>query len=363
MESKSLLGKNMSKLFFLEVKKERLQHIVKLKENIYMPIKSEDIINKVKKNSNVEEISFNHFVEGMFYVLGIDKNFKYNEQYKEIILNIKESTSFIKGKIFRELESEDFDKKTNFEDAYILLKGLLEIESNEDNFEKTLSLVDVLRRENSAFKDEELEVIEKAKEANNENPVPWLYEAMVKKDDQDFQKSYFCLNTYVSMGGNVSSEIDLIKSSVKNAYDYDQGKLLLYEVPSEALKYLLPLLEQFSDDSSLYYYVAVAYRNLKDHETAIFYLEQALTLDNGFIDVVNELGINYASLDNIEKAILYFRKAFEATRSVEICSNLVMCYINIGDVEQAKLHLEIAKKLDPKDEIVLEIEKSMKKLK
>ena len=33
-----------------------------------------------------------------------------------------------------------------------------------------------------------------------------------------------------------------------------------------------------------------------------------------------------------------------------------MCYINLGDKENANLNLDIAKKLDPEDEIVKEID-------
>ena len=75
------------------------------------------------------------------------------------------------------------------------------------------------------------------------------------------------------------------------------------------------------------------------------------------IEVINEFGINYACLENYEMAIQYFRKAFEVTKSIEICTNLVMCYINVKNIEQAKIHLDIAKKIDAKDEIVIQLEK------
>ena len=34
-----------------------------------------------------------------------------------------------------------------------------------------------------------------------------------------------------------------------------------------------------------------------------------------------------------------------------------MCYLNIGDEEEAKLHYELAKKLNPEDEIVKDLER------
>ena len=58
-------------------------------------------------------------------------------------------------------------------------------------------------------------------------------------------------------------------------------------------------------------------------------------------------------------AIQYFRKAFEVTKSIEICTNLVMCYLNVKDFEQARIHLDIAKKIDAKDEIVIQLENQL----
>ena len=66
--------------------------------------------------------------------------------------------------------------------------------------------------------------------------------------------------------------------------------------------------------------------------------------------------MNYACVGEYEEAIKYFKKAFEASKEVEICTNIVMCYINLGDKENANLNLDIAKKLDPEDEIVKEID-------
>ena len=73
----------------------------------------------------------------------------------------------------------------------------------------------------------------------------------------------------------------------------------------------------------------------------------------------NELGLNYACVHNYEEAVKYFKKAFEASNEVGICTNIVMCYINLGDKEQAKEYLEKAKKIDSSDEIVIELDQML----
>ena len=77
--------------------------------------------------------------------------------------------------------------------------------------------------------------------------------------------------------------------------------------------------------------------------------------------MVVELGLNYACLGEYEEALIYFKKSFEASRDVEICTNIIMCYINLKDMKNAKLHLAIAKELNSEDEIVKEIENLISK--
>ena len=79
------------------------------------------------------------------------------------------------------------------------------------------------------------------------------------------------------------------------------------------------------------------------------------------LEVINELGVNYACLGDFETAIKYFKKGFEASKDVEICTNIVMCYLNLGDKENAKLHLDIAKKLNSEDDVVVELDRILAK--
>lgn len=80
------------------------------------------------------------------------------------------------------------------------------------------------------------------------------------------------------------------------------------------------------------------------------------------VEPINELGINYAYLGDFENALKCFKKAFEATRDIEICTNIIMCYLNLNKLEEAKKHLNIAKAIDKDDEVLVDIERYMKNL-
>lgn len=351
MDVKSRFADKLSEILFLEVKKEKIKRIfnTEILEDIYLPVKSSNIVDNVKSQKDMDQIPLSFFIEGMVYILGADENFRFNNEYKTMLLNIKDAILFTKSKIALNV------KEKKYEDAYILLKGLLNIDDSVEVYDKIIIMAEELRNKDKSYKEEELEIIEKAK-VKEGYPLPYFYEAIIRREEGDFQKALFCINNYIAKGGEQTVEVTELKESLKLVIDYEMGKEILFEQPKEALKLLLPLLQDFGNDATLYYYIAVAYRILENFEKAIYYLNEALSIDSNIVEVVNELGINYASLGNFENAIAYLRKAFEVTKSVEICTNLIMCYLNSGDVESARKHLDIAKKLDPKDEIVVQLE-------
>lgn len=355
MSTKAVFSEKLSKLLFLEVKKETIKKVfnINIDENLSMPIKAANIVNNVQKGDEFNNIDVVLFIEGMFYLLGADENFKYNEVYKQILIGKPESINYIKGQIYKLVKAEEY------EEAYIYLKGLTSIESNKENFSKLLTIIDNLRLKNKLYKDEELSIIQKAKYIEG-YAEPFLYEALIKKEEDDYENAIVALNSYLSKNGEKTEAIINLMSDLKNLNAYSIGRELLEKEPLEALKHLVPLLDEFDENAQLYYDIALAYRMLQNHQQAIYYLFEALRLDNELIEVINELGINYACLGEYEKALQYFKKAFEATKSIEICTNIIMCYYNLKDIVQAKLHLEVAKKINSKDEVIIKLEKLLK---
>lgn len=359
MNLKLYFSEKLSKILFVEISKDKLQEIFKISsgETIYMPIKSDSIIQKVKEGETLEDIPMSFFVESMFYVIGADEQFKYNIIYMEILKNMPKSADYIKGVIFKEIKSD------KLEDAYLLLKGLSTIEATTEIYEKLFKLLENLKTLEPLYNEEEHNLISQAKSDLLNSSLPYYYECFLFKSEGKFDAALLSLISYIEKGGELTPDISDLKHSLENAVKYDEGKKLVNVSPAEALKLLLSLIDEFADDAELFYYIAMSYRVLKNYDKAIYYLNEARTIDSNFVEVVNELGVNYACLGNYTVAVKYFRKAFEVTKSVEICTNLIMCYIDMGDLTSARNHFELAKKLAPKDEIVLSLEKVLNKKK
>ena len=59
----------------------------------------------------------------------------------------------------------------------------------------------------------------------------------------------------------------------------------------------------------------------------------------------------------MKKQLNILEKPLKHQEKLKYVLILVMCYINLNDMKNAKLNLDIAKKLNPEDEIVKEIDK------
>ncbi|AJA47764.1 hypothetical protein CPAST_c16940 [Clostridium pasteurianum DSM 525 = ATCC 6013] len=353
MKTKVDFKEKVSKLIFLEFKKESILNIFKINvnENLHLPVRPLRVADKVKKGEKFEKIPVSFFIEGMFYVLGGDDKFKFNDDYINILnKNSEEAVKYVKGIIFDEV------KGGSYEDSYILLKGLLKIEKSEENYDKSIMILENLRKIDKSFEQEELDLLDEAEKLKGYYK-PYFYKAVIYYEEKKYDDSWFYINNYIEKSKDNSKQVLEIKHVLSNIREYDKGKSLIHDKPKEALMHLIPLLDEFSNDALLNFYIAVAYRVLGNYEKAIYYLNEAVAIDSSIVEVINELGLNYAALNNFGMAIKYLRKAFEATKSIEVCTNLVMCYLNNGDTKQAKLHYDIAKKINPKDEIVLELHK------
>jgi len=354
---KTMYKDKLSKILFLEMNKDGFKKSINIPENVefkndelYMPISAEYVAANANDEIKINNLPIYYFIEGMFITFGADKNIRYSDDYGTILSYIPDCEECVKSLI------ADRIKKDRLEDAYILLKGLYIYTKEEEILTKLLAVGETIRQNDSSFSELLLEDIDECKKSFKKAPEPYLYSALILKDKGDYKGAEVEINEYDNKGGEKTPEIEKIVTDISNISHFEKAIDYLKEEPKKAIELLLPLCEEFKENPLVYYYLGIGYRRIENYEKAIYYLQESISLESGSLEVVNELGMNYASIGAYEEAIKYFRKAFEASKEVEICTNIIMCYINLGDKEQAKLNLDIAKKLAPNDEIVIEID-------
>lgn len=359
IEFKEKLGK----MLFLEMDIEGFKRTISMPEyvrfnnkELYLPIIADHLTANANNEMKLKNLPIYYFIEGMFAAIGLDENLKYNEDYEIILDYIKDTESCIKGLI------SDKINKDKLLDGYILLKGYYRYSKDIEAMKKMLLVGESLREKDTGFTDILLDDIKYCEENSLKIKEAYLYKAIILRDKTDFKGARVAIHEFINNGGNVTDDIKILIDDVENISTYEKAIELIKEEPAKTVGMLLGLLDKFDKNPLIYYYLAVAYRRLEDYDNAITYLKESIKIESGILEVVVELGMNYACINDFESALVYFKKAFEASRDVEICTNIIMCYINMNKLEDAKQHLEIAKKLNKDDEIVKEIEEMFKKL-
>ena len=315
MDYKAKIKEKMSKLLFLEMNKDGFKENIGIpsyvtfkNKDLYLPISSEYISSNINDEIKIKNLPIYYFIEGMFTAIGADENLRFNEDYELILDYIKDTENCIKSLISKRIE----DKR--YLDAYLLLKGYYTYSKDLDVMKRILLVGETIREEDSSFKDLLLEDIDYCINNNLKIAEPYLYQAIVLKNDGDFKAARVAINEYLNKGGKVTKEVEIIKADIQNISDYENAIEYLAEDPAKSIEILLRLAEEFEENPLIYYYLGIGFRKLEDYNQAIYYLKESVKRESGILEVIVELGLNYACINEFEEAIKLFKKAFEASR-------------------------------------------------
>lgn len=342
-------------LLFLEFNKDKAAEVFnapeldKIEGDLFIPINPEFLVKEINESNSLNDLPLAEFITGMTYSLGADPEFKYGNEYVLILKTYDKAVPIVKQKISELVR----DKK--LVDAFILLSGLYEAIGEEEIENALLTVGEELVISDTSYSDNVLSIAEKATE--NGNITGKLIEGSVYRLLGNTEKALRSFTEYVKGGGEVTDELSSEMEALTRNTALDEGYSLILEKPEEALKQLLPMYKTESNNPRYLYSIAVAYRNLENYDKAIYYLEEARAIDSGYIDVLNELGLNYSMLNDYTTAEKYFRAVYEASMDLGPLTNLIITLFNLNKNDEAyNLYLTALRKA-PSDEILKEIKK------
>lgn len=157
---------------------------------------------------------------------------------------------------------------------------------------------------------------------------------------------------------DVEKEIkeELIESLAKiDAHlKFEEGvDLILNERVTEGLELLLTLEDEHDDWWKLLFFIGLGMRFQELYEDAIGYFLKTLLLNSGDIQTMNELGLCYLALGDLEEAEKQYLSAHKLSpENAEIMCNLGIVYLNKGDLDEAQACFKEAKQLNPEDQVI-----------
>ena len=362
------LLKKADELAFITIKNDgdfKLEGYKLPNQGLDVPIKNEVLVKGIKENTAQEGINSMSIADAMIYIMGIDSNFKYNDEYKKFLdalekninLDIRAYMGYMSRKYFEIGESTD---------SLIYLKAL--ISQYPDDIEGMYHYAIVCQELAQQYQ----------KDSDNEGMNNFLLEALDKLErvialDESFALAYYHLGYhYYNQGQYIKAKViweealnlGLDADTVAEIQDnigkmdfkvqYEEGYSLVFQGRSEeALEKLLPLEAEHSDWWNLLFMIGLAYKYMNEIEEAKAYFERILILKPHQVDTMVELGLCEAASYNLEKAIEHFSTAAKIKEDPEILCNLGMAYLNNGELDEAIYYVERAYELNPEDEITV----------
>lgn len=347
MDYNTYLKKEIEKALFIEIGRDipmalRGKEII-LKKGNY-PILPKDVVNIAEDNKD-GGIDLKVIIDGMVYILGCDKDFKYTYLYKEFFINNKQVLSYLINKI-------EENKNTDMKKALVYLNAFSEVDKNKETlYNRIIHLMNMFEKLEYEFLEDEI--------------IKGLEEITLKYPD--FSRPFYHLGEYY-----INKDRDKAKIHLRKCLEFEDTKLdandLLERIKSieeydmaidkvregkgeEVLKTLYVINENQPDNLDAKYYLAVALRQSDQSQKALMVLKD-LSENIERQEVYAEIALNLAALSEFSSAITYFRKALEIKPDeIGIICNIGVCHLSLGEVEEAKKAFSLAHRINPKDEI------------
>ena len=339
------------------------------KEAVELPILLEDLSNKLQKNEQEFMITTEILVKGIAYLLGVDPDFKYREEYIRILENL--SPDIVKALMI--LGNNTFDQGEKIK-GMIFLKGAATVSPNEPkvlfNYAVALlTIVEDLRNEENpdhqknsrervaVFQEEAGKTLEKLIELEMDHALAHYHLGFLYKKDSLFQKAEIIWKKALEFGleEHLEEHVNTLLREIEDLVQYEKGYQKILQGDAVAgLKELLELEERYPEWWNLHFFIGLAYRQQEQYPKAITYFQRVLELEERIPDPYVEIALSFAGLRKYQKAVEYFEKAHQKDpESGEILSNLAMVNLELGNLEKAEQYIEASLEIDPADEITL----------
>lgn len=367
MEQDSILKNKkqefLKKLVFIDLKRKAF-----LGNNqdgvIPVPIYFDDFADGVKTAKYEDSIPMKDIVEGISILLGCDKNFKYKEEYLNIINQADKN-------IYKYIFSLAIQnaQNNNFELAYVLLECISEyfINDNVVKYNKGICLFNMMM--SKKYLEHENEISEEAiklfqLDDPNRKYLGKDYIGLIYFHRKEYDKAYENLEKFITnYDGDKKSPwyIDIL-NKYKRVYNITQFENGVFNFENKkydkALRYFLPILDTNQNWFALLFLIGKCYRAIGSIDEAEKYFSEALKLEKDNPDLNNEIGLCYYIDGEIEKAEKCFKKALEGEPgNIIFLTNMASLYMDLKKFDIALEYIESVLKISPEDEIALKCKK------
>lgn len=329
------------------------------KDGLFVPLLTTELANDIKTKEEDKIITANRIVRGMIYLLGVDSDFKYKDEYIKFLYAVNpDIEDYINFEAVKFADEGKFIESIIFSKALILLNNtnvgyIFNYAINLLNYARE-NLSNKAKTENT-FKKEATIWLENILDIDDGFDLAYYHLGFLYSYNKQFNKAKLYWEKYLELGTNeeLINSTKQILLQIEDQANYEKGyEAVLGGRPQEGLVLLLELEEKYSEWWNLLFFIGLAYRQLLKYEDAITYFDKVIQLEQNQLDTLVELGLCYGGIGNYEQAIELFESALDiGGPNNEILCNLAMVYMEMGDLAKAKEYLDKSLALNSEDEI------------
>lgn len=363
--------KKSDKVSFIELRKGAYIKIGDyiVKDNIPLPIVTNTLIKEVKEGTVEEEFKVSHLIEGVIYILGIDYDFKFKDEYKKILYNYDPKIEdFILYKGFKHIEDKEYDN------GAICFRALTNINNKNINgiFNYALSLENISKdfikkgdkEKSRIFLIESTNQLESILDSTTDFPLVYYKLGYHYRYYEQFLKAKLIWEKYLNLDDddNRLQEIREQLDTITDDVDFEEGINYISKGEySLALERFLRLARKHEKWWNIFYLTGLAYKGIGEYENAIDFFYEAIELDCKDVNVYNELGICLFGVGHINEAIKIFNEGINLDNTdYKILFNRGMTFLQLGIIEKAIEDIETAYRLNPNN---IAVKNQMERLK
>lgn len=353
--------KHTEKISFIELKDNRRLNIegYDINDDIPLPILTEDLIKEIKEGNLEEEISMSNIIDGIIFTLGIDKEFNYTPEYKNILNAYSEEIEeyiFYRG--IRNIEKEKYDI------GAICFRALKSLNPSNVNgiFNYALALESIGKSFFAAEEDDyALKFIDQATleletilDIDDKYPLAYYKLGYHYKFYGQYLKAKLIWNKYLRLDRDELrlQEIRLELENIEDDVNLEAGLTYLSKPNFEkALEEFLKLLPKHEKWWELNYYLGLSYKGLGEYEKALESFQLALEENDQVAEIYNEIGITHISLNKIQEAIEVLSQGISKIEDdYKLLFNRGIAYLHLNNIKKGYEDIKKAVELNPEDE-------------
>ncbi|HHV38735.1 MAG TPA: tetratricopeptide repeat protein [Tepidimicrobium sp.] len=365
--------RKVDQISFIELKKGAFVDVGDyiIEDDIPLPILTETLLREIQEGSIEKEFKVSQLIEGIIYILGIDRDFKYKEQYKKILYSYDPNIEdYILSMGFRYAQEDNYEKGA----IYFRTLTCINKENIQGLFNYALCLENLSRdfinkgdtEKGNKFLLKSISCLEDLLEIS-EGFAPAYYKlGYYYKYFNQYLKAKLTWEKYLGMDDNevhlheIREQLDLLTDDAnleEGLNNLNRGDYRL------ALEIFLKLINKCRNQWNIYYLAGLAYKGLGDYENAIEFFEESIDLGGRDVDIYNELGICLFGVGEINRAVDIFNQGIKLDNSdYKIIFNRGMAYMKLGLMEKAIEDINVAYTLNPNDEKIREQMKQLEML-